>query len=249
MLFNSQNFAIFFPVVLAIYWLCYRWYRLQMLLLLAANYYFYFNFHKTFPIYLTVLILATYGTGLLLERMEGQQARKILLTAIVALLGAGLLYLKYSGLLLGNIPGMSQWQTSALHLLIPIGVSYFTFSSIGYVTDVYRRTVPAERNLVVYAAYISFFPHILCGPIPSAAILLPRFRKPTFPEFRVLELSLSEIIWGLFKKMVVADNMVMAVNYCFANFVLRRTHLLVLYLCRFFRIFGYCPRRGEAAGY
>jgi D-alanyl-lipoteichoic acid acyltransferase DltB (MBOAT superfamily) len=99
-----------------------------------------------------------------------------------------------------------------------LGISYYTFSSIGYITDVYRRRLPAEKDFVTYASYISFFPHLLSGPIPSSTAILPQFRRPTFPGYAVIERSLAEILWGLFKKMVVAANVEKVVNYCYASY-------------------------------
>ena len=134
------------------------------------------------------------------------------------MLGFGLAYIKYSGLILGNIPSLSAWEASALHILVPLGISYYTFSSIGYITEVYRNKLSPERNFITYAAYISYFPHLLSGPIPSATQILPQFSKTHIPTYAEIEQSLGEILWGLFKKMVVADNVVLTVNYCFSRY-------------------------------
>ncbi len=218
MLFNTSDFAIFFLIVFAMYWLTGRWPRVQKLVLLAANYYFYHNLHYTFPFYLLGMILVGYFTARWLDVQAQQHRRKRILVAGIVVLGFGLTYIKYSGLILGNIPGLQQWQASALHILVPLGISYYTFSSIGYITDVYRRRLPAEQDFVTYAAYISFFPHLLSGPIPSSTAILPQFRRPSFPSYAVIEQSLAEILWGLFKKMVVAANVEKVVNYCYASY-------------------------------
>ncbi len=218
MLFNTSDFAIFFLIVFAMYWLTGRWPRVQKLVLLAANYYFYHNLHYTFPFYLLGMILVGYVAARWLDAQEQQQRRKRILVAGIVVLGFGLTYIKYSGLILGNIPGLQQWQASALHILVPLGISYYTFSSIGYITDVYRKRLPAEQDFVTYAAYISFFPHLLSGPIPSSTAILPQFRRPSFPSYAVIEQSLAEILWGLFKKMVVAANVEKVVNYCYASY-------------------------------
>ncbi len=218
MLFNTSDFAIFFLIVFAMYWLTGRWPRVQKLVLLAANYYFYHNLHYTFPFYLLGMILVGYVAARWLDAQAQQHRRKRILVAGIVVLGFGLTYIKYSGLILGNIPGLQQWQASALHILVPLGISYYTFSSIGYITDVYRRRLPAEQDFVTYAAYISFFPHLLSGPIPSSTAILPQFRRPSFPSYAVIEQSLAEILWGLFKKMVVAANVEKVVNYCYASY-------------------------------
>lgn len=191
---------------------------MQQLVLLAANYYFYNNLHYSFPFFLLGMILVGYVAARWLDAQEEQPRRKRILVAGIVVLGFGLTYIKYSGLILGNIPGLQQWQASALHILVPLGISYYTFSSIGYITDVYRRRLPAEKDFVTYASYISFFPHLLSGPIPSSTTILPQFRRPSFPSYAVIERSLAEILWGLFKKMVVAANVEKVVNYCYASY-------------------------------
>ncbi len=218
MLFNSQAFAIFFCIVLAIYWLCWKWRNVQNIILLAANGYFYSRLHYTFPIYLFCLICVGYLSALLISKQENKSKRKTVLIVGITVLGFGLAYIKYSGLILGNIPGLDRWQASALHILVPLGISYYTFSSIGYITEVYRKTLPPEHNFITYAAYISYFPHLLSGPIPSAVSILPQFSKSNRPNISQIEQSIAEILWGLFKKMVIADNMVLTVNYCFSHY-------------------------------
>ena len=230
MLFNTKDFAIFFIIVLALYWLSFKWKNARNLLLVAGSWYFYYCFrgkaqhgikiplYYSLPVYLFVIICIGYAAAILISKAEEKRKRKTLLIFSVVLIGLGLTYTKYSGLIFGNIPGMQNWQASALGILVPIGISYFTFNSIGYISDVYRKKTQVELNFITYAAYISYFPHILSGPIPSSAAILPQFSKAMVPSFQQVERSLGEITWGLFKKMVVADNMVMMVNYCFANY-------------------------------
>ena len=218
MLFNTTDFAIFFCVTLAVYWLVWKWRTAQNIVLLLASGYFYYCFRSSLPVYLYCVIGAGYFSGILINAIGEQSKRKAVLACSIVLIGAGLTYIKYSGLIFGNIPGLSNWQASVLTVVTPIGISYFTFSSIGYITEVYRKTISPERNFITYAAYISYFPHILSGPIPSAAKILPQFRKNFVPNPTQIEQSVGEIIWGLFKKMVVADNVVLTVNYVFDRY-------------------------------
>lgn len=218
MLFNTTEFAVFFAVVLVLYWCVSRWRDARNLVLLGANWYFYNNLHFTFPIYLLGMILVGYTFAQLIEKQEKQTLRKAILTVGIIVLGFGLTYIKYSGLILGNIRGLEQWQASALDILVPLGISYYTFSSIGYITDVYRRRLPAERNFITYASYISFFPHLLSGPIPSSTSVLPQFSKINIPRWAQIEHSVGEILWGLFKKMVLAAHAEKVVNYCYARY-------------------------------
>jgi D-alanyl-lipoteichoic acid acyltransferase DltB (MBOAT superfamily) len=216
MLFNSFEFCIFFPVVLVLYWLVYKNRHAQNLILLAGSMFFYGMLHYSFPIYLMALIAVSYGMGRLIEKQQHEKKRMWLAILAVAVLCAGLFYTKYSDFVLGSIPDLQQWQRSALHILVPVGISFYTFAVIGYVLDIYYESIEAERSFLTYAAYISFFPHLLVGPIPSAATLLPQFKKKATVSLNSVTEGIGEFVWGLFKKMVVADNILMAVNYSFS---------------------------------
>ena len=215
MLFNSTAFAIFFTVVFVIYWLLHRWRAYQNLALLIGSLFFYYQFHYSFPLYLLALITIGYIFGMQIGKAPDPKKKKTLFIIGACLLSFGLVYLKYSDLLLSGIPILSTWKSSALGILIPIGISYYTFSSIGYITDVYRGDIEPEGDYVTYAAYISFFPHILSGPIPTATVVLPQFKEKSRLTAEKIDQSVGEIVWGLFKKMVVSDNIGTAVSYCF----------------------------------
>lgn len=217
MLFNTKEFAAFFAVIFVIYWLLFKWRNLQNLLLLAGSMYFYAQLHYSFPIYLTAIIITSYLLSYFIGKNENHLQRKTLLVTGLCIISAGLLYTKYSGLFFIGIKGLEQWQASVLHILTPVGISFYTFSTLGYITDVYRRKIPAEKNLLTYATYISFFPHLLSGPIPSAATILPQFSKKAEVSLSSIDESVGEILWGLFQKMVVADNISLAVSFCFSQ--------------------------------
>ena len=218
MLFNTREFAVFFTVILVLYWLLFKWRQLQNLVLLGGSMYFYAQLHFSFPIYLSAIITISYLFAFLISKNEHHAQRKALLVTGLVIISSGLVYTKYSGLFFSGIKGLEHWQASALDILAPIGISFYTFSTLGYVTDVYRRKISAERNLFTYATYISFFPHLLSGPIPSAQTILPQFSKKATVSLSSIDESIGEIIWGLFKKMVVADNIAMAVSYCFTQY-------------------------------
>ena len=217
MVFNSVEFAVFFAIVFVVYWSLFKYRMAQNIVLVAASFYFYSGFHYSFPIYLGCLVLATYLFGVWIGRTEDEGKRRLLQYLSLFVLCFGLVYLKYSGLLIGNIKGLSQWQATALHLLVPVGISFYTFSAVGYILDVYRGKIEAERNLVTFAAYLSCFPYLLIGPIPAARVVLPQFNKPSRLTLEDIDKSVGEILWGLFKKVVVADNISLGVNYCFAH--------------------------------
>ncbi len=218
MLFNTQGFALFFAIILACYWLLFKWRHLQNLVLLGGSMYFYAQLHYSFPIYLSAIIIASYLFAALIDKTDNQVQRKTLLVIGLCIISAGLVYTKYSGLFFNGVKGLEQWQASVLHILTPVGISFYTFSTLGYITDVYRRKISAEKNLLTYATYISFFPHLLSGPIPSAATILPQFSKKATVSLSYIDESIGEIVWGLFKKMVVADNISLAVSFCFSQY-------------------------------
>lgn len=217
MLFNSKEFALFFIIVCGLYWLAFRWRDVQNGILLAASMFFYSRLHYSFPIYLASLIIVSYLFANMIEKTEHEQKRKWLMRTSVIIISFGLLYTKYSGFLLNNVKGLEQWQASALHILVPVGISFYTFAILGYLMEVYYEVIPAQRNLNTYATYISFFPNLLSGPISSARTILPQFsQKPTI-NLAMADEAVGEFLWGLFKKMVVADNISLAVSFCFAS--------------------------------
>lgn len=217
MFFNTKEFAIFFLVVLTLNWLVHKNGNARNLVLLAASLFFYGWLHVSFPFYLMALISISFLFGRLIQRTEHERKRWLWLLAGTLVLSAGLLYTKYSSFVLGNISGLSRWQATSLGILVPVGISFYTFAVLGYLLDVYYESIEAEKDYVVYATYISFFPHLLSGPIPAATTLLPQFlRKPTISVNAVAE-GIGEFLWGLFKKMVVADNISLAVSLCFSK--------------------------------
>jgi alginate O-acetyltransferase complex protein AlgI len=217
MLFNSVDFAVFFAVVLVLYWVVHRNRNAKNFVLLGASLFFYGQLHYSFPIYLMALVTLSYLFGRQIGRQENERQRKIWLVMAVCVLSAGLIYTKYSGFLLGNISGLEQWQATALGILAPVGISFYTFAVIGYVLDVYYESIAAEANYLSYATYVSFFPQLLSGPIPSAITILPQFNKKPKVSINSVAEGIGEFLWGLFKKRVVADNISMAVSFCFST--------------------------------
>jgi len=216
MFFNSAAFGVFFGVVLVLYWLLHKNGNARNAVLLVASMFFYSRLHYSFPIYLLAMISVSYLLGRVIAKQEDEKRRKRWLVLGVCILSAGLVYTKYSGFVLGGIHGLQQWQASALHILVPVGISFYTFAVIGYILEVYYEGIAAERNYLTYAAYVSFFPQLLSGPIPSAPTILPQFSvKPKLTVNGAME-GVGEFLWGLFKKMVVADNISMAVSYAFS---------------------------------
>ncbi len=214
MQFNSWEFFWFTIMALAAYWLFYRKTGLQNALLMAGSYYFYSCLHISFPLYLLALTVLGYFFGQVIEK--NNKYRKTLLVMGLVLISSCLVFLKYTNFGISIVNAFGT-DFSMLKILVPVGLSFYTFSSIGYITDVYRRRITAERSFFTYGAYISFFPHLLAGPIAAATTILPQFRQARSIKPQDVESAVQQIVWGLFKKMVIADNISIPVNYCFAH--------------------------------
>jgi D-alanyl-lipoteichoic acid acyltransferase DltB (MBOAT superfamily) len=215
MVFTSLQFVIFFAAALAIYRLLPH--RGQNGLIVAASYYFYASWDWRFPALLAVSTAVAYGCGLLLARLDGGRERKLVL---VAGLGAHLVLLgffKYFNFFAENLQALLAvvgWTLDGITLkvILPVGVSFYTFVAMGYIIDVYRRQVVPSRNLVDVAAFIGFFPTVLAGPISRASSLLRQIGTPRSPTSAQAAEGAWLMLWGCFKKMFVADNLARVVN-------------------------------------
>ncbi len=218
MQFNSFAFLGFFAVLAGLYYLLPQ--RFRWVLLLVASYWFYSQFQLTYVLLLAYSTLVAYGIGLALARRPG----KGLLWLGIALELAVLVLFKYVDFLAGLIEG--AWAPlgvgEALALprlgwLLPAGLSFFVFSTISYIVDVYRRTVPAERHLGHLALYVAFFPKLVAGPIERAGAFLGQVKAGIRFDSALMVLGLQLLLWGLFKKVVIADRLAEVVNAAFTN--------------------------------
>lgn len=211
MVFNSFAFFLFFPVVAATYALLPKLFRKHWLL--AASCFFY-GFWE--PVYVVLLLIQTtiaFTGGLAINRFAFRLAvRKTLFWISLAVLLGLLLFFKYVDFVGENATSLANWlgveaSWTTRNVLLPVGISFYTFQAISYVVDVYHKRIAAERNLVNFALYVSFFPQLVAGPIERAGDMLPQFRQ--LPLIRAVQLTngLRWILLGLFKKMVVADNL------------------------------------------
>ncbi len=223
MLFNTYPFAIFFSVVLVLYWILRGSHRWQNLLLLIANYVFYGWLSTKFLIIIALIsCISLFGAGII-DSTERKLERKIALWMSCIFIGGLLGVMKYYNFFLNSIHDVVylfgiKWQVQNLKWLMPVGLSYYVFSSIGYVIDVYRGKVKAATDVVAYLAYLSFFPHVLSGPIAQATHLLPQFNQKRTINWKTTEDGIMQFTWGLFKKVVIADAMVKNVAYIFAHY-------------------------------
>lgn len=217
MIFHSLTYVVFFAIVLALYWSLPR--RGQNVFLIGASYFFYGWEHPWFLLPLWGSTLVDYGCALGMEYFP-KKRRVFLITSISASI-ALLATFKYYGFGLENLNAVltrfgEEPIRSTFRLVLPAGLSFYTFQSIGYVIDVYRGRVRAVRNLVEYALYVTFFPQLVAGPIERAGHMLPQYRNRRHCDAEAWRSALMLVLWGYFKKVVVADNTALIANKIFA---------------------------------
>jgi alginate O-acetyltransferase complex protein AlgI len=215
MLFNSLQFAVFFPVVVLMYFLSPQRWRVS--LLLAASCFFYMAFIPIYILILLVTILIDYFAGIYIERAGTREQKKALLVLSILSTCTVLFVFKYLGFFTSSyhgLAGLFGWYLphSVVKIILPIGLSFHTFQSLSYVVEVYYGNQRAERNFIVYATYVMFFPQLVAGPIERPQNLLHQFREWHSFDYDNVVSGLKRIAWGLFKKLVVADRLALYVN-------------------------------------
>lgn len=223
MLFTSIDFAVFLPVVFLLYWFVIRRnIRLQNLLILIASYIFYGWWDWRF---LTLILFSTLVDFLVGQRLKNAQNtyRRKLFLWISIFTNLGFLgFFKYYNFFLENFASAftffgGQLRADALQIVLPVGISFYTFQTLSYTIDVYRRKIDPSDDFIGFAAYVSFFPQLVAGPIERATHLLPQFyTKRTFNYTKAAD-GMRQILWGLFKKVVIADNCAHYVDIIFSQ--------------------------------
>lgn len=222
MLFNSLDFAIFLPIVFTVYWLLHRSLKWQNALIVAASYVFYGWWDWRFLSLIAFSTLVDFLVGMGLRSSENQTHRKILLWTSIGV-NLGLLgFFKYYNFFLDNfIQAFSLFgrdiSAGSLEIILPVGISFYTFQTLSYSIDVYRRKLEPTSNFIAFAAYVSFFPQLVAGPIERATQLLPQFFRKRAFSYPLAVDGLRQILWGLFKKMVIADNCAVYANLAFEH--------------------------------
>ena len=223
MLFNSIDFAIFLPIVFILYWfVANKNLKLQNLLIVAASYLFYGWWDYRFLSLILFSTIVDYSVGIGLLKQENKTKRKILLgTSILVNLGF-LGFFKYYNFFLDNfITAFSFFGTeikaNSLNIILPVGISFYTFQTLSYSIDVYKRKLEPTKDFIAFSAFVSFFPQLVAGPIERARNLLPQFyKKRTFDYSKAVD-GMRQILWGLFKKIVIADNCAVFADQIFNN--------------------------------
>jgi D-alanyl-lipoteichoic acid acyltransferase DltB (MBOAT superfamily) len=223
MIFNSIDFAIFLPIVFVLYWfVTNKNLKLQNLLIVGASYVFYGWWDWRFLSLILFSTLVDYAVGRALSRENKSAKRKILLwTSILVNLGF-LGFFKYYNFFLDNfITAFSLFgteiQANSLNIILPVGISFYTFQTLSYTIDVYNRKLEPTKDFIAFAAFVSFFPQLVAGPIERAKHLLPQFYKKRRFDYNNAVDGMRQILWGLFKKMVIADNCAEYANIIFNN--------------------------------
>ena len=224
MLFNSLDFAIFLPIVFFLYWFLFKKnLTIQNIFILLSSYIFYGWWDWRFLSLIIVSSLADYFIGLGLSNQENAGKRKFLLFCSI-IVNLGLLgYYKYYGFFATNFYEAfrlfgKQLNINTLNIILPVGISFYTFQTMSYSIDVYRKKMKPTKNLISFLAFVSFFPQLVAGPIERASNLLPQFNKKRIFEYNKARDGLRQIIWGLFKKVVIADGCAVYVNEIFYNY-------------------------------
>ncbi len=244
--FNSLQFLIFLLVVLAAYWVMPK--RLRWVLLLGASYYFYMSWNKKLIILIVATTLVSYAAGLILEKTRKEALRKaVMVITTVVCLGA-LVFFKYFNFLSENVVSLLNLFSlkidyTPLDIVLPIGISFYTFQTLSYVIDVYRGTFKAERHLGYYALFICFFPQLVAGPIERPGDLIPQLKKEHFFNFNDFLCGLRIMLVGFFYKVAIADVVSIYVNRVFAN-AAEVTGLAVLLAGCLFAVQIYCDFAG-----
>ena len=222
MLFNSIEFALFLPVVWLAYWFLRGHLRLQNLLVVAASYVFYGWWDWRFLVLIAFTSAWSYVVGLVeLRRWEERPSKALLTVSLVVNLGI-LGYFKYYNFFLDSAVALLEAvglepNVSSLKIILPVGISFYTFQALSYTIDVYRRTMRPTRDPFAFFAFISFFPQLVAGPIERATNLLPQFLSERRFDYAGAVTGCRQMLWGFFKKMVVADNCAVVVNHYLNN--------------------------------
>ena len=218
MLFNSFEYFIFLPIVFFGYWFLFTKLHIQNLFIVAASYFFYACWDWRFLSLIIITTISSWWAGKWMERLDKQPAkRKAVNIANISLNLVILAIFKYYGFFADSLAWLllafgMRTDFPTLHLILPVGISFYTFQAVGYSIDIYRRKIAATDDPIAFAAFICFFPQLVAGPIESASHLLPQITQKRKFRYDAALNGCRLILWGLFKKMVVADNCAVTVD-------------------------------------
>ena len=245
MLFNSINFAFFLPLVFFLYWfVANKNLKLQNFLIVVASYIFYGWWDWRFLSLILFSTIIDYLVGRGLEKQKNKTKRKLLLWTSIAVNLGFLGFFKYYNFFIENFVEAFSFfghpiNPQGLNIILPVGISFYTFQTLSYSIDVYKRKLEPTKDFIAFMAFVSFFPQLVAGPIERATNLLPQFYKKRSFEYNKAVDGLRQILWGLFKKIVIADNAAQIANEIFNNSATYSGSTLVLGALFFtFQIYG-----------
>lgn len=231
MIFNSISFLIFFPIVVCIYFLIPQ--KVRYIWLLVCSYYFYMCWNASYAILIALSTFTTWAGGLaigvLQERFTEQEERKLRISqkwiiAAVIILNLGILFFyKYFDFAVESMNQVlkavnGKLLTPEFDVLLPVGISFYTFQALSYIIDVYRKDVRAERNVLRYALFVSFFPQLVAGPIERSGNLLRQVNEKHYFDFARVKSGLMLMAWGFFQKLVISDRIAISVTAVYNNY-------------------------------
>ena len=223
MLFNSSNFLLFFPVVFILYWLVSKKVVLQNWVLLVSSAIFYAFWDWRFLFLLAFSIGLDYVSGIQINKSTDQKTRKLWFISSIAVNLIFLGFFKYFNFFIASFTEVLngfglQVNPGVLNILLPVGISFYTFHGLSYVIDIYKNRITAEKSLVKYSLFVAYFPLLVAGPIERATHLLPQLGIKRNFSYELAVKGCRQILWGFFKKIVIADNCAEYVNIIFADY-------------------------------
>ena len=219
MLFNSISFLIFFPVVVILYFVIPK--KIKKVWLLLASYFFYMSWNAKYGLLIAFSTVVTYLCARLIDASDNKAVRKLIL-ALCCLSNIGILFFfKYFEWLLSEVCGLFNVSISMpFDIILPVGISFYTFQALGYTIDVYRKKVPAEKNIITYALFVSFFPQLVAGPIEKSDHLLKQLQEPTKFNADNAVKGLQMMMWGFIEKLVIADTLAIIVDKVYRDYTM-----------------------------
>lgn len=247
MLFNTVNFLIFFVIVLIIYWLIPD--KIRYIWLLIASYYFYMQWNLRYIVLIIIVTTITYFGGIIIERVSENSKKRIFILSICLVICLGILAVfKYANF---GVQIFNRILTAtgndriiwSLELILPVGISFYTLQSLGYMIDVYRSDIYAEKNYFKFALFVSFFPQLVAGPIERSKNLLKQLNTPKRFSYENFRRGFLLIVWGMFLKVVIADRAAIFVDSVYGNYHTYRG-LYIVFATVLFSIQIYCDFHG-----
>ena len=249
MLFNSIEFVVFLPIVFLLYWFVFTNRRTQNILIIITSYIFYGWWDWRFLLLITFTSFCSFESGLLIEKYNGKHYLQRIISATNIVINLCILVVfKYYNFFIGNIETLLNslgWHLDivTINIILPVGISFYTFQALSYTIDIYHKKIPATHNVVDFFAYICFFPQLVAGPIERATNLLPQFQNGRKFDYAKAVDGCKQMLWGFFKKLVIADNCAIAVNEHWTDYATLPSSSILL-LCILFTFQIYCDFSG-----